>query len=307
MTRRFTAVFQDLFDYRIRETSRYPKWLRVAGARNDDGSGVHSLVRGLGLETVCQSAKCPNIGECYGRGTATFLILGRHCTRNCGFCAVPHGVPEPPDASEPERVATAVARMSLAHAVITSVTRDDLADGGARHYVKTIRAIGRLSPRTAVEVLVPDFNGDGNSVAEVCHAKPEVFNHNLETVNRLSPLVRPQGDYQRSLRVLKQANRSGLATKSGLMLGLGETAQEVREALADLVQAGCDRLTLGQYLAPSSSHYPVVRHVRPDEFGEWAEVAREMGFSSVASAPLVRSSYHAERFFQERPPAAGKG
>ncbi len=298
---RFTKHFKAAFGYRTKEASRYPDWLRVRDPGGKAASAqVEKLMGDLKLETVCQSARCPNIGECFSRGTATFLILGRYCTRNCRFCAVEHGNPDLPDPLEPERVASAVRSLSLTHAVITSVTRDDLADGGARHYAETIVAIRHASDRTAIEVLVPDFQGDQRAIAEVCAMNPEVFNHNMETVRRLSPLVRPEADYHRSLRVLTQASQSGLAVKSGLMLGLGETEDEMKETLTDLLEAGCRQLTLGQYLPPSRNHFPVSRYLHPEEFERWAAAAGSMGFHNVAAAPLVRSSYHAEHFFREK-------
>ena len=299
--RRFTRRFEVVFGYRASGRSRHPEWLRVPGPRaKETAAEVATLVADLRLETVCHSARCPNLGECFGNGTATFLILGPRCSRSCAFCAVEHGRPAPLDPSEPERVATAVKELSIAHAVITSVTRDDLEDGGAGHFAETIRAIRRSSARTAVEVLVPDFGGDRRSIQTVCDAGPEVFNHNVETVRRLSRPVRPHADHQRSLDVLRYASAQGLIAKSGLMLGLGETQEEVVETLAELLRAGCRNLTLGQYLAPSRDHWPVMRQVDPDEFREWERRARAMGFEHVAAGPLVRSSYRAERFV--RPP-----
>ncbi len=297
----FTGHFKAAFGYLPDERSRFPEWLRVPGPRHHDGvAEMQTLTSELRLETVCQSARCPTLGECFSRGTATFLLLGKYCTRNCRFCAVEYGVPLPPDPSEPERVASAVRSLSLTHAVLTSVTRDDLADGGARHYAGTIRAIRESSARTVIEVLVPDFKGDRGAIAEVCAMSPEVFNHNMETVRRLSTQVRPEADYHRSLEVLKLASEFGLAVKSGLMLGLGETDDELKETLTDLLEAGCTHLTLGQYLAPSRDYFPVFRYLHPIEFQKWAEAAKSMGFKNVAAAPLVRSSYHAERFFSRK-------
>ena len=251
------------------------------------------------LHTVCQEAKCPNIWECYAHQTATFLIMGSRCTRNCRFCSVAPGPPEPLDPQEPARVAEAAARMGLRYAVVTSVTRDDLPDGGAAHFAATIRELRRLIPGTRVEVLIPDFQGDRSALLTVLAARPDVLNHNIESVPRLYPQVRPQADYLRSLALLKRAREfdSGIATKSGLMLGLGEEAQEVRRTLQDLRAADCRILTLGQYLQPSPEHLPVIRYVTPEEFEDWRTSALQMGFAEVASGPFVRSSYHAGESF----------
>jgi lipoic acid synthetase len=248
----------------------------------------------LQLATVCQSAHCPNQGECFDRGSATFMILGTRCTRRCRFCAVDKGIPHAPDAREPKRVARAVQQLGLTHAVITSVTRDDLPDGGAAQFAGTIQQIRQQCPGVSVEVLVPDFNGAIPALDTVCAARPDVFNHNLETVPRLYAKVRPLADYRRSLGILSTAAGRGLMAKSGLMLGLGETKNEIKKTLMDLKYAGCMLLTLGQYLAPSQDHVPVARYVPPQEFEMWAEIARGMGFTSVAAGPLVRSSYRAE-------------
>jgi len=249
----------------------------------------------LRLNTVCAGAKCPNRGECYASGTATFMVLGTRCTRDCRFCAVEPSRPDPPDAGEPARVAEAARRMGLAHVVLTMVTRDDLPDGGAAHIVATIDALRASVPHAGVEVLVSDFGGDEDSVDLVLAARPDVFNHNVETVPRLYREVRPQADYRRSLRVLARAHetRAGSPTKSGLMVGLGETAEEVAEVLADLRSAGVDIVTIGQYLRPGPGHLPVSEFVEPERFDQYAAVARRIGFAGVASAPFVRSSYHA--------------
>jgi lipoic acid synthetase len=252
------------------------------------------LLNGLKLGTVCESADCPNIGECFRRGTATFMILGDKCTRKCRFCAVHKGMPGPVDSCEPERVAEAVKILKLKHAVITSVTRDDLPDGGAGQFVSTIDAIRRICPGVTIEVLVPDFAGSLPALREICDARPEVFGHNVETVERLYPAVRPQAQYRRSLQILEYAACRDLIVKSGIMLGLGETEGEVRETISDLGRSGCSSLTLGQYLAPSKDHLPVARYISPLEFRIWAETARSAGFRQVAAGPLVRSSYHAE-------------
>jgi lipoic acid synthetase len=260
---------------------------------------VRGLIEKGRLHTVCQEAKCPNIWECYAHQTATFLIMGSRCTRNCRFCSVTPGPPEPLDPLEPTRVAEAAARMGLKYAVVTSVTRDDLPDGGAAHFAATIRELRRLIPGIQVEVLIPDFQGDDSALLTVLAARPDVLNHNIESVPRLYPQVRPQADYLRSLALLKRAREfdAGIATKSGLMLGLGEEAQEVRRTLQDLRAVDCRILTLGQYLQPSPEHLPVVRYVPPEEFENWRTSALEMGFAEVASGPFVRSSYHAKESF----------
>jgi len=255
---------------------------------------VFRLLERLHLHTVCQGAKCPNMAECFGQGTATFMILGKVCTRNCRFCAVPGGTPLRPDADEPRHVAEAVAALDLRHAVVTSVTRDDLSDGGSSHFAKTIREI-RGRSTAAIEVLTPDFQGREEDIARVVDARPDVFNHNVETVPRLYPAVRPQADYRRSLEVLRFAKSRcpEVVTKSGLMVGVGETRDEVIAVLKDLRGAGCDFVTIGQYLRPSRAHLEIERFVPPEEFRELADEARALGFGGVASAPFVRSSYHA--------------
>jgi lipoic acid synthetase len=256
-----------------------------------------ATVRSLGLHTVCQEARCPNIAECWGHKTATFMLLGDTCTRNCGFCAVTHGRPLAIDPAEPVRVAAAVARLGLEHIVVTSVNRDDLPDGGAAHFAATARAIKHLLPGSRVEVLVPDFQGDLEAVGTVVHSPIDVFNHNLETVPRLYRRVRAGAHYERSLAVLAAARRVAarpeMLTKAGLMLGLGETEDELIRVLKDLRAVGCDVLTLGQYLRPSAAHLPVERYVPPEEFAALGSHARELGFGHVESGPLVRSSYHA--------------
>jgi len=280
----------------MRETGRkLAPWLRKRLPPRSDTGRVRALLKELDLRTVCQEAHCPNIGECFARGTATFMIMGSVCTRNCTFCAVAGGVPGPLDPDEPARVAEAVRRMGLRHVVITSVTRDDLPDGGAEQFARTIRAVHE-SATANVEVLVPDFGGRLDDVDRVLEAGPEVFNHNVETVPRLYPEVRPQADYGRSLAVLAHAARRSppAAVKSGLMLGLGETEDELAAVLTDLLDAGCRMLTLGQYLAPSEGHHPVVEFVAPERFDELKARALEMGFAAVGSGPFVRSSYQAE-------------
>jgi len=259
---------------------------------------VQALIAAGRLHTVCQEARCPNLWECYARNTATFLILGDRCTRDCRFCAVGHGAPAPPDPGEPDRVARAAAEMGLAYVVLTSVTRDDLADGGAAHFAATIAAVRRRLPRARVEVLIPDFQGNLEALAAVIAAGPDVINHNVETVPRLYPRVRPQADYRRSLQLLARVAASGIPAKSGLMLGLGEDEGEVCTVLEDLRAAGCRILTLGQYLQPTPAHLPVVSWVTPEGFEAWRRRALALGFDEVAAAPLVRSSYHADECFQ---------
>lgn len=261
--------------------------------------GTDRLVKELGLETICESGKCPNRSECWTRKTATFMVLGEVCTRPCGFCAVPRGKPAAPAADEPERLAEACARLGLRHVVITSVTRDDLPDGGADHFRRCVLAV-RARTGATIEVLTPDFEGDAAALDVVLTADPEVFNHNMETVARLQRHVRRKSQYAISLGVLGHVKRSRpeLRTKSGLMLGLGETTEEVIETLADLRSVGCDLITLGQYLQPSPRHLPVERYLPPAEFDELGRIARALGFLDVASGPFVRSSYHADEMAQ---------
>ncbi len=274
---------------------RHPPWLKVRAPGGPGFAETMATVRELGLHTVCQEARCPNIGECWGHRTATFMLLGDTCTRNCGFCAVAHGRPLAVDPAEPLRVASAVARLGLRHVVVTSVNRDDLADGGAAHFAATAGAIKRLLPGCRVEVLVPDFQGNLASVAEVVASPIDVFNHNLETVPRLYRRVRAGARYARSLAVLEAAHggRDRLLTKTGLMLGLGETQEELASVFRDLRSIGCDILTLGQYLRPSGEHLPVERYVPPEEFTALGAEALALGFRHVEAGPLVRSSYHA--------------
>ncbi|MHB1314343.1 MAG: lipoyl synthase [Christensenellales bacterium] len=274
-----------------------PPWLTVRVQEADKQKEVISLMQNLSLHTVCGEANCPNLMECFGRGTAAFMILGKYCTRNCTFCCVEKNTPQPVDADEPLRVARAVAALNLRHVVVTSVTRDDLSDGGAAQFAALIRELRSLCKGTIVEVLIPDFQGDKRALSLVMDAKPDILNHNLETVPRLYPEVRPMADYARSLALLKNAKEMApsLLTKSGIMAGLGETQSEVLSLLADLRSVSCDLLTIGQYLAPSKGHHPVVEYVHPDVFKRYEIAAKEMGFKLVASAPLVRSSYHADR------------
>ena len=261
---------------------------------------VENIISSLSLNTVCDEANCPNRAECFSRGTATFMILGRLCTRHCKFCNVVNGVPGPVDAGEPVRVAKAVAEMKLRYAVITSVTRDDLRDGGAGHFAAVIGAIREAAPGTGIEVLIPDFRGAEGSIECVVMADPDVINHNIETVPRLYSTVRPEADYARSLDVLRTVKRldPGKLTKSGIMVGLGESRSEVLAVFNDLRAAGCDLLTVGQYLSPSKAHLPVVEYIHPDDFEKYRIAALEAGFRHVASSPLVRSSYMAENMLE---------
>lgn len=276
---------------------RFPPWIRVRVHTGKARSDVSTLMQDQRLNTVCQSAKCPNLAECWHQRTATFMILGNRCTRACRFCAIHSFRPEPLDLEEPKRVAESAAAMHLSYVVITSVDRDDLPDKGAQHFVDTIEAVQELLPDAGIEVLTPDFKGRLPLVEQVVAARPRVFNHNLETCERLSKPIRSGGRYDRSLAVLAHAKEAGngqVATKSGIMVGLGETDDEIRQCLRDLRSAGVDILTLGQYLPPSKQHWPLERYVTPEAFDAWAEEAYAMGFSGVASAPMVRSSYRSE-------------
>ena len=275
------------------DAARLPAWLRRPLATPGQATSVEGVLGELRLNTVCRSAKCPNRGECYSAGTATFLIAGDVCTRGCRFCAVPTRAPEPLDPEEPDRVAKAASRMGLEHVVVTMVTRDDLGDGGAEHVARTVTAVRAARPGATIEILTSDFGGRMASVAAVVAAGPDVFNHNLETVPRLYAEVRPGADYRRSLEVLAYAGSSGMTTKSGLILGLGEGRAEVIDVMRDLRLAGVSILTLGQYLRPSPRHLPVTEFVPPAVFADLEREARAVGFSAVASAPFVRSSYHA--------------
>jgi lipoic acid synthetase len=278
-----------------------PEWLRRKLSDPEAMSKMRNLLQRHGLNTVCQGALCPNQGECFGQGTATFLILGKTCTRNCTFCAIPtEDRPPAPDPDEARRIARASAELGLKHVVITSVTRDDLEDGGALHFAATVRALREINPGIIVEVLIPDFRGSAEALEKVMDSRPDILNHNLETVPRLYPEVRPQAVYSRSIELLRSAKAMApdKFTKSGLMLGLGEEKDEVRRAMADLRDASCDLLTLGQYLRPSGKHHPVARYVTPDEFEELRLEGEKMGFKGVFSAPLVRSSFHAAEIFK---------
>jgi lipoyl synthase len=276
-----------------------PAWLKKRMAAGQNILWIKGLIREDGLHTVCQEARCPNQGECFSQGTATFLLMGNHCTRNCTFCAVSTGPPNPLEADEPERVAVAIQKMGIRYAVLTSVTRDDLPDGGAEHFRRTVLAIKKQAPGTRVECLIPDFQGRKESLQGVADSRPAVINHNVETVPRLYALVRPGADYQRSLSVFAYLkNRAPeVPTKSGLMVGLGEQEAEILAVLQDLRMQGCTLLTIGQYLQPSPAHLPVRRYVPPAEFAAWEERARQMGFAGVASGPLVRSSFQAASLY----------
>lgn len=275
-----------------------PEWLRMPERGSKEAARVRSVLRSYSLDTVCRQAMCPNLGHCFQRGTATFLILGNECTRSCRYCAIDHATsaPAPPDPDEPRRVAEASAEMGLRYVVVTSVTRDDLEDGGARHFARTVRALRKSIDGVVVEVLTPDFRGSVKALQTVARSGPDVFNHNLETVDRLFGEVRPEASYGMSLNVLSDYGRlsPGTPLKSGLMLGLGETENEIERALGHLRESGVTMLTLGQYLQPSRRHWPVDRYLPPEEFDRWGELARSMGFLSVASGPLVRSSFHAD-------------
>ena len=283
----------------MRIKTKKPPWLTRRLPSGPEYEKMRGLMNRGRLHTVCQEAKCPNIWECFSNRTATFLILGDRCTRNCRFCAVAHNPVEPPDPAEPMRVAQSVEKLGLAYVVVTSVTRDDLPDGGAGHFAKTIREIHRRIPEAVIEVLIPDFKGDAEALRTVLEAQPQVLNHNIETVPRLYAAVRPGAVYARSLELLARVRTidASISTKSGLMLGLGETTAEIRQTLQDLLDAECRMLTMGQYLQPSKNHLPVARFVPPAEFGQWQKTAFQMGFGEVASGPFVRSSYHAKELF----------
>ena len=272
-----------------------PKWLRVKLPTGENYRKVRSLVDEHKLHTICESGSCPNMGECWGEGTATFMILGNICTRSCGFCAVQTGRPEEVDVYEPGRVANSVKLMGVKHAVITSVDRDDLKDGGSEIWSQTVRAIRHQSPITTLETLIPDFAGKWENLQAIIDVAPEIVSHNLETVRRLTKQVRIQAKYDRSLEVLFRLKKGGMRTKSGVMLGLGETDEEIIETMQDLRAVGVDILTLGQYLQPTSKHLPIAEFVTPERFDKYRELGLEMGFRYVESGPLVRSSYHAEK------------
>ena len=275
-------------------TTRKPSWLRAKLPSGPGYSAVRELVDSNKLHTVCQSAQCPNLGECWSRGTATLMILGNICTRSCNFCAIQTGRPTELDLGEPARVAEAVAKMNLKHSVLTSVARDELSDGGASVWAATIRAVKHLNPKTAVEVLVPDFKGKLNDVDTVLDAKPDIFNHNIETVERLQKPVRVQARYDRSRSVLKHAKSRGFTTKTGIMLGLGEEPHEIEQTLRDIASDKTDIVTIGQYLQPSANHLPITRWAPPEEFEHWKKFGLSLGIGVIESGPMVRSSYHAD-------------
>jgi len=283
----------------VSQPQRKPDWLRVKLPVGKEYAQVRGLVDTHKLHTICESGNCPNMGECWGAGTATFMILGNICTRSCSFCAVATGRPLAVDTGEPNRVANSVKLMQVKHCVITSVDRDDLKDGGSIIWAETINAIRRESPETTLETLLPDFRGNWENLGRILEVKPEVVSHNLETVRRLTREVRIQAKYDRSLECLKQIAQSGLRTKSGIMLGLGENEEDILEAMDDLLEAGVQILTLGQYLQPTRNHHPVIDWIHPDQFAQYKQVGLDKGFKYVESGPLVRSSYHAEKHLFE--------
>ena len=277
------------------ERVRKPEWLKISIGANERYTETKRIVESHCLHTICSSGRCPNMGECWGRGTATFMIGGNICTRSCKFCNTQTGRPLPLDPQEPTHVAESVRLMKLSHAVVTSVDRDDLPDLGAAHWAQTIREIRRLNPETTIEVLIPDFQGRKELVEQVIEARPDIISHNMETVRRISPLVRSAARYDTSLEVIRQIAASGITAKSGIMVGLGETPAEVEELMDDLRAAGCQIMTIGQYLQPSHRHYPVAEYVTPEQFKRYEETGLAKGFTQVESDPLVRSSYHAEK------------
>lgn len=277
------------------ERVRKPDWLRVKLPTGEEYKKVRNIVSDHKLHTICESGNCPNMGECWGAGTATFMILGNICTRSCGFCNVATGRPLPVDLQEPERVAKSIQLMRIKHGVITSVDRDDLKDGGSIIWAETINKVRELNPGTTLETLIPDFKGEWDNLQRIIDVAPEIVSHNLETVRRLTKQVRIQAKYDRSLEVLKRLKDGGMKTKSGIMLGLGETEEEVLETLQDLKNVGCEIVTIGQYLQPTPKHLPVVEFVHPDQFAKYKKAGLEMGIGYIESGPLVRSSYHAEK------------
>ena len=274
---------------------RKPEWLNISIGANERYTETKRIVESHCLHTICSSGRCPNMGECWGKGTATFMIAGDICTRSCKFCNTQTGRPLPLDPDEPAHVAESIALMKLSHAVITSVDRDDLPDLGAAHWAQTIREIKRLNPETTTEVLIPDFQGRKELIDQVIKACPEIISHNMETVKRISPQVRSAANYHTSLEVIRQIAESGITAKSGIMVGLGETPAEVEELMDDLISVGCKILTIGQYLQPTHKHFPVAAYITPEQFAVYKETGLKKGFEQVESAPLVRSSYHAEK------------
>ncbi|MEI6765846.1 MAG: lipoyl synthase [Bacteroidota bacterium] len=279
---------------------RKPEWLRIKLPRADEYSNIKAHLKELQLHTICESGNCPNQGECWSAKTATFMILGNTCTRNCRFCSVEQGTPLPPDCAEPQHIAEAAKRLELKHCVLTSVTRDDLADGGAEIWAQTIEALHTQCPGLTIETLIPDFNGKQDSLDKIIAAGPDIISHNLETVARLTPRIRIKAKYQLSLDVLKNISQAGIRSKSGIMLGLGETKEEIIETMNDVLQTGCKIITIGQYLQPARHCTPVERYVEPAEFEELGKIALDMGFEIAESGPLVRSSYHAEKHIKSR-------
>ena len=277
------------------ERVRKPEWLKIRIGANERYTQTKQIVENHCLHTICSSGRCPNMGECWGKGTATFMIAGDICTRSCKFCNTRTGRPLPLDEKEPAHVAESIRLMKLSHAVITSVDRDDLPDLGAAHWAATIHEIKKVNPETTIEVLIPDFQGRMELVDMVAAEKPEIISHNMETIRRISPLVRSAANYDRSLQVIKRIAENGIVAKSGIMAGLGETPAEVEETMDDLLAVGCKILTIGQYLQPSHRHYPVAEYVTPEQFEAYRRIGLEKGFEQVESAPLVRSSYHAEK------------
>ena len=278
---------------------RKPEWLKISIGANERYTETKRIVENHCLHTICSSGRCPNMGECWGKGTATFMIGGDICTRSCKFCNTQTGRPRPLDADEPTHVAESIALMKLSHAVVTSVDRDDLPDLGAGHWARTITEIKRINPDTTIEVLIPDFQGRMELVDKIITANPEIISHNMETVRRISPLVRSAADYETSLQVIRRIAESGITAKSGIMVGLGETPSEVEELMDDLLATGCSILTIGQYLQPTRRHYPVEEYVTPEQFAQYKQTGLEKGFEQVESAPLVRSSYHAEKHIKK--------
>ena len=278
---------------------RKPEWLKISIGANERYTETKRIVENHCLHTICSSGRCPNMGECWGKGTATFMIGGDICTRSCKFCNTQTGRPLPLDADHPTHVAESIALMKLSHAVVTSVDRDDLPDLGAGHWARTITEIKRINPDTTIEVLIPDFQGRMELVDKIIAANPEIISHNMETVRRISPLVRSAADYETSLQVIRRIAESGITAKSGIMVGLGETPSEVEELMDDLLATGCSILTIGQYLQPTRRHYPVEEYVTPEQFAQYQQTGLEKGFEQVESAPLVRSSYHAEKHIKK--------
>lgn len=278
------------------EHIKKPEWLKISIGANERYAQTKHIVDSHKLHTICSSGRCPNMGECWGKGTATFMIGGNICTRSCRFCNTQTGKPLPLDPEEPRHVAESIQLMKLSHAVITSVDRDDLPDLGAEHWAKTIRAIREMNPDTTIEILVPDFQGKKELIEKVIQAQPDIMAHNMETIRRISPDVRSAANYERSLKVIKQIAESGIPAKTGIMVGLGETVAEVEELMDDLIQIGCQVLTIGQYLQPTHKHYPVREYITPEQFKSYKEAGLAKGFKQVESGPLVRSSYHAEEY-----------